>query len=374
MTPEISIILPCRDEEQALDFCLNEIKQVVEKNNLSAEVIVSDSSFDKSPEIAKKHGAILVKHNKEGYGSAYLEGIKHADGKYIFIADADATYDFARIPEFIHELKNGNHLVLGNRFSGKMEAGAMPFLNRHIGNPILSFIFRVFFKAKIKDTQSGMRAFKKQTFESLGLKTTGMEFASEMLIKAIRNNLKIKEIPINYRKRMGKSKLKPYSDAWKHVRFMLLYSPLFLFLWPGLILFLLGASSMLWLYFDTPELFGIKLFYHPMFLSSLLLITGYQLIIFAGFAKIYSINHLGEKSKVFENLFQHITIERASLIGGMVIILGIITFILIALKWLDSGFGELNEIKNSVAGLTLIVLGIQTIFSSFMLSILGIKK
>ncbi|MFH1967852.1 MAG: glycosyltransferase family 2 protein [bacterium] len=372
--PEISIILPCRDEEQALGFCLKEIKEVIKKSKLSAEIIVSDSSADKSPKIAKKHKVILIKHNKEGYGAAYLEALKKARGKYIFMADADATYDFKEIPNFLNQLKNGQDMVIGNRFAGRIEEGAMPFSNRCIGNPALSFILRLFFSASINDSQSGMRAIKKQALLKLRLRTTGMEFASEMIIKAIKNKLKIKEIPINYRKRKGKSKLRPYSDAWKHMRFMLIYSPLFLFFAPGFFLFLAGAVSMLWLYFGTPKLFGINLFYHPMFFSSLLLITGYQLITFSGFAKIYSITHLGEKSRLFEKLFKYITIEKASALGGLVVLFGIAIFFIIIAKWLNSGLRELNEIKNSIVALTLIIAGIQTIFSSFMLSILGIKK
>jgi len=372
--PEISIILPCQNEEQALDFCIKEIKKTIKKDRINAEIIVSDSSADKSPNIAKKHNVILIKHNKDGYGSAYLEALKRAKGKYILMADADATYDFKEIPKFISQLKSGCDMVIGNRFAGKIGGGAMPFSNRYFGNPALSFALRLFFKAKINDSQSGMRAARKETLEKLRLQTTGMEFASEMLVKATRSGLLIKEIPINYRRRKGLSKLKPYSDAWKHLRFMLLYSPMFLFFAPGSALFLIGGASMAWLYFGNPEIFGIKLFYHPMFFSSLLLIVGYQLIIFSGFAKIYSITHLGEKNKILEKLFKYITIEKASTFGGVAALFGIIIFISIMLKWLNSGFGELNEIKNSIIALTFIVIGIQTIFSSFMLSILSIKE
>lgn len=372
--PEISIILPCRNEEQALDFCLKEIEETIKKNKLSAEIIVSDSSSDKSPNIAREHKVILIKHDKDGYGSAYLQALKHAKGKYIFMADADATYDFNEIPRFIDCLKSGVDMVIGNRFGGKIQDGAMPFSNKYIGNPVLSFILRLFFRVAIKDSQSGMRAIKSETIKKLRLKTTGMEFASEMIIKAIKNKLIIKEIPVNYRRRKGNSKLKPYSDAWKHVRFMLIYSPLFLFFVPGSVLFVTGLITMLWLYIGSPGIFGIKLFYHPMFLSSLLLIVGYQLIIFSGFAKIYSINHLGEESKMIEKIFHYITIEKAIILGGTIIAVGIIIFLSILFKWVNSNFGELNEIKNSIAALTLITIGVQTIFSSFILSILGIKK
>jgi len=262
--PELSIILPCRNEEQAIEFCLKQIKEVIRKNKLDAEVIVSDSSIDNSPIIAKKNKVILIKHNKEGYGNAYLEAFKEAKGKYIFMADCDGTYDFNEMPKFLEELKQGNDLILGNRFEGIMEEDAMPLLNKHIGNPVLSGILRLFFWTKIKDSHSGMRAIKKEALKKLNLKTTGMEFASEMIIKAIKNKLKIKELPINYYKRKGDSKLRPFSDAWKHTRFMLLYSPLFLFFIPGIILSLIGLISMILLYFSKVNMFGIQLFYHPL--------------------------------------------------------------------------------------------------------------
>lgn len=371
--PEISIILPCQNEETGLPFCLQKIKETINKNNLSAEIIVSDSSADKSPEIAQNFNAVLLKHDKIGYGIAYLEAFKVAKGKYIFMADADGTYDFTEIPNFIKQLKKGNELVLGNRFAGEMQSDAMPFKNKYIGNPILSFILRLFFFTKIKDSHTGMRAIRKSSLEILNLRTTGMEFASEMIIKAIKNNFKIKEVPINYYKRLGQSKLKPFSDAWKHMRFMLLYSPLFLFFIPGVTLFFAGAVSMAWLYFGSPTILGVKLFYHPMFFSSALLIIGYQLIIFSAFAKSYAINHLGERSAGMEKLYKFITIERASIIGAIVILVGALIYVFIFSKWVGGKFPELNEIKNSIVGLTLIVLGTQTIFSSFMLSILSIK-
>lgn len=372
--PEISIILPCRNEEQGLVFCLKKIKETIKKNNLSAEIIVSDSSTDRSPEIAEESGVALVKHDKEGYGIAYLEAFKVARGKYFFMADSDGTYDFAEIPNFIKQLKKGNDLILGNRFAGKIEEGAMPPMNRYLGNPILSFILRLFFFTKIKDSHTGMRAMRKTSIEKLNLRTTGMEFASEMIIKAIKNNFKIKEVPINYYKRLGDSKLKPFSDAWKHLRFMLLYSPLFLFFIPGAVLFTAGVATMLWFYFDSPVILGFKMYYHPMFFSSALIIIGYQLIVFSAFAKSYAINHLGEKSETMEKLYKLLTIERVSIAGILILLFGALVYVAIITKWIGSGFGSLNEIKNSIAGLTLIIFGVQTVSSSFMLSILSIKE
>jgi glycosyltransferase involved in cell wall biosynthesis len=371
--PEISIILPCRNEEKALGFCFENIKEVIKKNNLDAEIIVSDSSSDKSPEIAKKWGVVLVKHDKEGYGNAYLEGFKHAKGKYIFMADADGTYDFREIPKFIHYLKNGYDFVIGNRFGGRIEKKAMPWSHKYLGNPVLSFLLRSFFKTKIRDAHCGMRAIKKDALVKLDLKTTGMEFASEMIIKALKNNLKIKEIPINYFCRKGKSKLRSLSDGWRHLRFMLLYSPLFLFLIPGFVLLLLGLFSGILIYSGI-GFFGVTFLYHPLFLSSLFLISGYQIILFFIFAKTYAINQLGDKP-VLNNFYKFFSVEFGILIGLLFIVGGLIIYSCLFSGWLKS-FGEfgITETKNSILAFTFIILGIQTISSSFMLSILGIKK
>lgn len=371
---EISIILPCLNEEKAIGNCLDNIESIIRKNKLNAEVIVVDNgSTDNSQKIAKEKKVKLVEEKERGYGAAYLRGFEEAKGEYIFMADSDGSYDFSEIPKFIEELEKGYEFVIGDRFKGKIEKGAMSFSHKY-GNFILSGILRLFFKAKVHDVHCGMRAIKKEAIKKLNLKTTGMEFASEMVIKAIKNNLRIKELPINYYKRKGSSKLKSLPDGWRHLRFMLLYSPLFLFFIPGLILFLLGLISMLWLYFGA-QIFGLQLYYHPMFLSSLLIIVGYQLIIFAFFAKTYASAHLEEKqNKIIEKLYQKITIEKASAVGLVMTLIGVIIYLTIFASWIKSGFGDLEQVKNSIVALTLIVLGIQTIFSSFMLSILGIKE
>lgn len=221
--PNISIVLPCRNEQEALPFCLQQIKRVISSHHLSAEVIVSDSSTDNSPKIAMQENVILIKHNLEGYGRAYLEAFKRAKGEYLFMADADCSYDFNEIPNFILQLKNGCDLIIGNRLSGNIEKGAMPWTNRYIGTPLLSLMLKIFFGAKIKDSQSGMRAIKTETLKNLNLQTDGMEFASEMIVKAQQNNLKIKELPIHYYKRRGQSKLKPFWDALQHIKFIIFY-------------------------------------------------------------------------------------------------------------------------------------------------------
>lgn len=372
--PEISIILPCLNEEGAIGACLDEIKGAVEKHNLDAEIIVVDNgSTDNSRSIIKERQVILAEEKERGYGSAYLKGFETARGKYFFIADSDGSYDFNQIPKFIDSMREGNDFIMGDRFGGKMAKKAMTWTHRYIGNPILSGLMRVFFNAKIKDVHCGMRAIKKEALERLNLRTTGMEFASEMVIKAIKNGLKIKEIPIDYYERKGKSKLNSFSDGWRHLRFMLLYSPLFLFFIPGIFLFLVGLISLLWIYFGSPIILGVRFYNYPMFFSAALIIIGYQLIIFALFSKTYAVFHLGDKP-VLEKIYKYLTIEKASIFGLLIVFLGGIIYLKIFLKWLDTGFGALQELKNSIVSLILIVIGIQTIFSSFILSILGIKE
>ncbi|MBR9706048.1 glycosyltransferase family 2 protein [Candidatus Pacearchaeota archaeon] len=377
--PEISIILPCLNEEASIGFCIDKLREIIENHNLDAEVIIVDNgSIDNSCKIIRQSGpslkkAKLVHEPRKGYGSAYMKGFEVAQGKYLFMADSDGSYDFEEIPRFINKLKSGYDFVIGNRFKGKIEEQAMPWHHRYIGNPILSKVLKLFFKTKVNDAHCGMRAITKQAYNKLGLKTIGMEFASEMVIQAGKKHLRINEVPINYHKRKGTSKLKSFSDGWRHLRFMLLYSPLFLFFIPGLILFLLGIISMIWIYLGPQEIFGLKFQYHPMFISTILIITGYQLIFFGIFAKTYAITHLGEPEK-FNKLYKHITIERASILGIAIIGSGILIYASTLINWLNSTFDALNETKKSFIALTLITLGIQTIFSSFMLSILGIKE
>jgi len=344
-SPQVSIVLPCLNEEQAIASCLEQIVSIVNRNNLKAEIIVVDNgSTDSSCKIALGKKVRLIHEKLAGYGAACLKGFEAAQGNLLFLADCDGSYDFGEIPRFIEELENGYDFVIGDRFKGKMEKGAMPWIHRYIGNPILSGIFRLFFNASIHDAHCGMRALTKEALKKLKLKTSGMEFASEMLIKAVKSKMKIKELNINYYKRRGQSKLKSFVDGWRHLRFMLLYSPLFLFFVPGLTLFIIGCILMARM--------------HPGLLASLLVITGYQLIIFSLFAKIYAINHL-EDEPVLDNFYKYINIEKAIIAGVLMMSVGI---------------GIYLKTKNSILGMTLATIGIQTVSSSFMLSILGIKE
>jgi len=377
---EISIIIPCLNEEKAISACIDEAYKAILKYKLSAEIIVSDNgSSDNSLNIIKDKqkfipNLILTEEKEKGYGFVYLKGLSLAQGKYIFMADGDNSYNFLEINKFIEKLEKGADLVIGNRFAGKMHYNAMPKIHKYIGNPILSYLVRVLFKTKIKDIHSGSRALRKDILNQLNLKTGGMEFASEMIIKASKKRLKVEEVEIEYRPRIGSSKLKTINDGWRHLRFILLYSPLALFLIPGSFLFILGIISFIVFYFLPPEIMGIQLYFHPLFLSSLIITLGYQIIIFAAFAKIYAHNHLGDKDKKIEKMFKYLTIEKAGFTGIAFFLIGALIYIFIFISWLKSDFPEINQSKNFITALTLSILGIQTFFSAFMLSILGIKE
>jgi glycosyltransferase involved in cell wall biosynthesis len=263
---KISIILPCLNEEKAIGSCLDEIKKTIKDNSLNAEVIVvNNNSTDNTVSILLVYKKdfpelIVVDEEKGGYGFAYLKGLATANGQYIFMADADGTYSFSQIPNFIKKLEQGYDLVIGDRFSDKMEDDSMPWLHRYIGNPFLSFLVRLFFGVKIHDIHCGARAISHDALKKLDLYTGGMEFASEMIISATKKNLKITEIPIEYRKRIGESKLNSWADGWRHLRFILLYSPLILFFLPGLIIFLSGIILMSIFYFYETISLGLEFY------------------------------------------------------------------------------------------------------------------
>jgi glycosyltransferase involved in cell wall biosynthesis len=418
--PEISIILPCLNEEKGLGFCIDAIRNVVERNDLNAELIIVDNaSTDRTSDIVKSwmnsgnggHGQDgddnagsnqasgfipWLRYEYEpvrGYGAAYLRGLNAARGTYIYMADADGTYDFDDIPKFIQLLRpratgiesdadNKNagaaDMVIGNRFvmsdDKRMEKKAMPWLHKYVGNPVLSGMVRLFFNIKIHDIHCGARAMTKKAYERLSLNTIGMEFASEMIIKASKAGLRISEIPTRYKARIGDSKLRSIADGWRHTRFILLYSPLILFMLPGALLFGIGAIGMTLLYFLHIKILSIELYIHPMFFAAIIMMIGYQLMLFGGFAKTYAITHLGDRDRTMESIFRHLTIEKAGFTGIALAMIGGFIFIYITFKWITSGFGSLDEIKNSIVALTFAIIGIQTFFSAFMLSIVGIKE
>ncbi|MEM2143734.1 MAG: glycosyltransferase [Candidatus Jordarchaeaceae archaeon] len=360
---EVSVVLPAKDEEKTIGICIDKIKKVFEEGGISGEIIVSDSSQDRTPVIAKEHGAMVVTPDRKGYGYAYIYAFRYIKGKYVVMGDADDTYDFLEMPKLLEPLKNREaDLVIGSRFKGKIEKGAMPWHHRWIGNPILTWFLNLFFKAGISDAHSGFRVIEKNALEKLNLDSEGMEFASEMIMEATLKGLRIKEVPISYYGRKNNnSKLSSFSDGWRHLRFMLINAPNFLFLYPGIFLLLLGIFLLCSTFFNfiieyVPEIYST-------IAGSLLIISGYQIIFFSLFAKIVQ----GKSVPPF------LTIERGVLLGVSFVVCGLAYILYFFFEFMKLG-DELIYLKMIILGFVFIFLGIQTFFSSFMLSAIAEKR
>lgn len=376
MNKEISIVLPCLNEENSIGICIQKINDVLEKLKTNGEIIVVDNgSTDNSIKVAQnfKNVRILFEPIK-GYGSALRKGIENAEGKYIIMGDADNTYDFYEIPKFLEKLKEGYDLVIGSRFKGKILKGAMSFSHRYIGNPILSGMLRLFFGGNVSDAHCGLRAFTKEAYEKMNLRTTGMEFASEMVIHALKKKLKITEIPITYHPRIGESKLSSFKDAWRHIRFMLLYSPDYLFLLPGIILLSIGLYlSFAILIKDVIYLFGRGWSIHVLFFSSVITLVGWQILNIWFSAKAYTHNVGLEENRFVKNLFDFLTLERMLFFGLFLFFCGLVGLLYIIYIWAKTNFGPLEQGKLGILSVMLVAMGIQTIFGAFLSSVLQIK-
>jgi glycosyltransferase involved in cell wall biosynthesis len=376
MEIEISVVMPCLNEEETIGQCIEKCKTAFREHGLSGEIVVSDNgSTDGSVKIAESLGARVVHQPAKGYGNAYRKGIESARSRYIVMGDSDNTYDFSKIDRFITPLKKGYDFVIGNRFKGKILPGAMPWANRYIGNPILSGMLRLLFHTNISDSHCGMRSFTKDAYKKMNLKTTGMEFASEMVINSLRAKLKIAEVPITYYARAGESKLSPVKDAWRHMRFMLLYSPTYLFLIPGMSLMILGLLTQIGISLGFIKILGHTFDTHFMVLACLFSILGFQVANLGLYAKTYAFSEAFEESKGSLSFFyKHFKLEHGLILGFAVFALGCIMDLYILAKWISNGFGELAEVKLALLSLTFVIIGAQTIFSSFFLSILVIEK
>ncbi|MBR9846879.1 MAG: glycosyltransferase family 2 protein, partial [Algicola sp.] len=316
---ELSIVMPCLNEAETLATCINKAQSFLKSNDVHGEIIIADNgSTDGSIEITKSHNTRLVHVTQKGYGSALREGIKAAKGTYIIMADADDSYDFSNLMPFLKELRNGYDLVMGNRFKGGIEKNAMPFLHKYLGNPVLSFIGRLFFKIKIGDFHCGLRGFSKEAYSKLNLKTTGMEFASEMIVKAKLNDLTITEVPTKLSKdgRTRAPHLDTWNDGWRHLRFLLLYSPKWLFLYPSIIMLLAGITTSIVLIIKPIALDNITFDVHTLLYTSSLTLIGFQFFIFYALTKIFAVeNGLLPKSKRYDNLFKYLNLEKGLIIG-----------------------------------------------------------
>ena len=357
------------NEEGTIGACIEKIKKVFADNTIDGEIIVADNSTDRTPEIAKSLGALVVTPTKRGYGNAYLAGLSHANGNFIVIADADGTYDFLEMMKFLEPLMKGEaDFVMGNRLGGTILKGAMPTLHQYIGNPLLTSILNWLFKIKISDAHCGMRSFTKEAYEKMHLRTGEMEFAVEMIVEAARKNMRIKEVPITYYPRTAPSKLHSFSDGWRHLRFTMLYKPVpFLFV-PGALVFLLGVLLSLTILLRGDD--GTS-HMHSLIFSSILAIIGFQTIATGIYMQAYAaVQGLCEMEGFIKKLLDYHSLEKELLLGAALLVAGLALGIRVVATWISVGFGSFSEIQSAVIAMVLAAIGIQTIFTAILLSVL----
>jgi glycosyltransferase involved in cell wall biosynthesis len=370
----VSVVIPALNEAESIEACVRRSLDTMEKHGIPGEVVVADNgSTDGTPDLARAAGARVIHEARQGYGSAYLAGFAAARGTYIVMGDADETYDFTEIARFVEPLEDGADLVMGSRLRGKIHPGAMPPLHRYVGNPVLTGVLNLFFRTGVSDAHCGMRAFRRDLLPRLDLRTTGMEFASEQVIRASKLGLDIREIPIEYHPRTGESKLSSFSDGWRHLRFLLVHSPTYLFLVPGLLLVLLGIGAGAISIFEVP-VFGRQWQLHTLIAASMLAIVGAQVAQLGISARTYAFYYLGEHDPLFDKLRAKLRLEHGLIAGALVGTAGFAMTLAVVIIWANRGFGELREEKLAIAGLTLVVLGIQMVFGAFFLSILGLRR
>jgi glycosyltransferase involved in cell wall biosynthesis len=381
LTPELTIVLPCLNEAETLAACITKARRALEENGIIGEVVVADNgSTDCSVEIAKIHGARVVQVAQRGYGSALAAGIQSARGEYVLIADADDSYEFAHIPRFLAELRNGVDLVMGNRFRGGIDRGAMPLLHRYLGNPILSLLGRVLFHAPVGDAHCGMRAFSRDAYRMWNLRSTGMEFASEMVVKASLSSHCISEVPTTLKKdgRSRPSHLRTWRDGWRHLRFLLLYSPRWLFLVPGFVFTVAGAALLLWI-LPTERTFGhVNLGIDTLAYLVAAILIGFQLLFFGVAAKVYAIKEgLLPEDPRLEKFFRYITLEVGLAVGALFLVIGFGIGVASAVRWAHAGFGPLPPVimmRRTLPAVLCLSLGTEVFFSSLFLSVLRLRN
>jgi glycosyltransferase involved in cell wall biosynthesis len=370
---EVSVVIPCLNEADNIEECVRQAREALVSGRSRGEVIVVDNaSTDGSGELAAAAGARVVLEPERGYGSAYLAGFANARGQYVVMADADLTYDFAEIPRFVDELENGADMVIGNRMDN-IHPGAMPWHHRYIGNPLLSGLLNLLFRAGVDDAHCGMRAFRRSVLPQLDLRTTGMEFASEMVIRAAKEKLDIRQFPIEYHPRGGESKLSSFRDGWRHLRFLLVHSPNHLFILPGALMALVGGLIEL-IVVTRLAVFGREWDIHALIAGALLAIVGTQVVALGICAHAYGTYFMGEKDRWFDRMRARYKLEHGLMLGGGVILVGFGLGAFIVIEWIDHGFGALSYERLAVLAATLIIVGIQIFFSSFLLSILGLRR
>lgn len=378
---EISIVLPCLNERETVGICVSKALSSLQSAGLSGEVIVADNgSNDGSVEAAQAAGARVVPVRDRGYGNALKGGIQASLGDYVLMADADDSYDFGHISRFVEQLRAGSDLAMGNRFRGGIQTGAMPHLHRYLGNPVLTALGRFLFQSPCRDFHCGMRAFRRDSFERMDIRSTGMEFASEMVVKASLLRMRVTEVPTTLSPD-GRSRpphLRTWHDGWRHLRFLLMYSPRWLFLYPGIASFLAGLAASLWLVVGPRRIGGVVLDVHTLLYAFGLTLVGFQSMAFAVFTKVFAITEglLPEDPKL-NRLFKYLKLETGLAIGGSLIVSGIAGSIFALSSWARSNFGPMDSeslLRIVMPSVFSLALGAQIIFSSFFLSILGLRR
>ncbi len=373
------MLMPCLDEAKTVGTCVRKAIEACQAAGVVAEVLIADNgSRDGSPELARAAGARVIQVEEKGYGAALRAGIEAAHGRYVVMGDADDSYEFQDVPRFVERLRAGDELVMGSRFRGVIHPGAMPFLHRFLGNPVLTWILNLFFGAGITDAHCGMRGFSRQAIRSLSLRSPGMEFASEMVIRAAQEKLRIGEVPTSLRPdgRGRRPHLRTWRDGWRHLRFMLLFSPWWLFAVPGLLATAIGLLLTVSVAVTTIEIFGRVLHTHFALLGSALAILGLQVTILGVFAKtVFVLDGIGRSAAV-ERLLAGYRLELVLLVGAAAVCGGLAIDLRILLFWIRSHGGQLDEAITNLAimGGTLLALGVEVIFSAFFLSILKASR
>jgi glycosyltransferase involved in cell wall biosynthesis len=369
----VSVVIPCLNEAENIQQCVRSARAALLAGGLQGEVLVVDNdSEDGSAALAEQAGGRVIHEPRRGYGSAYLAGFAAARGEYIVMADADLTYDFNEIPRFVTALENGAELVMGDRMD-HIQPGAMPWLHRYIGNPILTGLLNLFFRTGVKDAHCGMRALRRGVLERLDLRTTGMEFASEMVIRASKEKLRIEEFPIEYHPRGGESKLSSFRDGWRHLRFLLVHSPTYLFILPGLAIAGLGVLISVTVLANI-DVLGRRWELHALIGGSLLTILGTQVLALGLCAHAYGTYFMSEKDAWFDWMRARLRLEHGLMLGGGIGLAGLITGGVIVVRWIDRGFGALSDERMAIVAATLVIVGAQIFFASFLLSILGLRR
>jgi glycosyltransferase involved in cell wall biosynthesis len=372
-TLEVSVVIPCLNEAASIETCVKMARAALDSGGFRGEIVVVDNgSTDGSGALASAAGARVIDEPRRGYGNAYLAGLAAARGEYLVMLDADLTYDARELPRFVDALKEGGDLVLGDRMNG-IQPGAMPWLHRHVGNPALTGLLNRLFGTEVNDAHCGMRALRRDILPRLDLRTTGMELASEMVIRAAKSGLDIRQFPIEYRPRQGESKLSTWSDGWRHLRFLLVHRPTFLFLVPGVMMVALGGLVVAAVLAHV-SVFGRQWDIHAMIGGALLVIVGTQVIALGLCAHAYGAYFMGERDIWFDRMRSRFKLEHGLLLGGVIIFAGVVLGGVLVWEWVDRGFGNLAEQRLAVLAATLITAGVQVFFTSFLLSIIGLRR